>query len=383
LTHALKITVSSCRSALLAYSVWGLLAGLGCSDEPFRATDSRAANVVVTVPSVSRAAGGASSTASALSSTGLGMAVPLGAASSTVKPSVLNSDTTQMSDTTPKVPGFQIDLRFVVEVSPRVKAAFEAAQRLWQTAITGDIPDVTFRKDGSCAGNVVSGAVDDLVIFVDVRDIDGKGKILGGARPCAVRTKSLLPVSGVMQFDVADLEDFAQMGRLEEVVIHEMAHVLGFGSLWQDLDLLANPTEGTSPEDTAFLGKHAIDALNAVGGTSYQGAKVPVENTGGDGTVNAHWRDAVLGNELMTSYLSDKPGVLSRISLGALEDVGYQVDYAQAEDYRWLPQKQRAFTEPLLNPALTEASLLGAAAEGAILPLTEMAIPGRIEVLEE
>jgi hypothetical protein len=62
---------------------------------------------------------------------------------------------------------------------------------------------------------------------------------------------------------------------------------------------------------------------------------VPVESTGGLGTAGAHWRESMLGNELMTGFAgpgSEMP--FSGVTLGALRDLGYVVDLSRAEAYR-------------------------------------------------
>ena len=87
-----------------------------------------------------------------------------------------------------------------------------------------------------------------------------------------------------------------------------------------------------------------------MGGTTYTGGgssppagnKVPVENCGtspyvspvcGGGTVNGHWREVVLGNELMTGYLNAGSNPLSIASIAAQGDIGYTVNYAAADTY--------------------------------------------------
>ena len=59
---------------------------------------------------------------------------------------------------------------------------------------------------------------------------------------------------------------------------------------------------------------------------------VPLESGGGGGTRAAHWSEAVFGNELMTGYLSSTMP-LSRVTLGALQDLGYSVNYAKADPF--------------------------------------------------
>ena len=86
-------------------------------------------------------------------------------------------------------------------------------------------------------------------------------------------------------------------------------------------------------------GRQAIAAFDAVGGSAYAGAKVPVENdTGryGRGALDTHWRESVFGEELMTTavVLADGSEPLSLVTVAALEDLGYQVDRSKAQPYQ-------------------------------------------------
>ena len=89
----------------------------------------------------------------------------------------------------------------------------------------------------------------------------------------------MIPAKGVMEFDTADLLQMEHEGTLLDVITHEMGHVLGIGSIWDRLGLLANA--GTA--NPTFTGPNAIWEFNALlGATGSQ--QVPVENTGGPGT---------------------------------------------------------------------------------------------------
>jgi hypothetical protein len=137
-----------------------------------------------------------------------------------------------------------------------------------------------------------------------------------------------------MLFDSADLTNLETQGRLQAVILHEMGHVIGVGTIWSHLGFLENPaSEGTTP-DTYFDGPAARAAFDALGGTAYaSGLKVPVENTGGAGTRNGHWRESVLRNELMTGFVNLGDNPLSLITVRSLEDLGYQVSQASAEPF--------------------------------------------------
>ena len=144
--------------------------------------------------------------------------------------------------------------------------------------------------------------VDDLLIFVSLVGIDGVGKVLGQAGPCFIRTSNKLTVIGIMKFDTADLPNMEANGTLNDVILHEMGHVVGFGSIWDDpaKNFLVTPSSVCNPPppppanpctvppptcDTHFSGAAAIRRVQQPEWRQrYTGAKVPVENTCGPGT---------------------------------------------------------------------------------------------------
>jgi hypothetical protein len=178
--------------------------------------------------------------------------------------------------------------------------------------------------------------IDDLVSFAAIDSIDGPGKILGQAGPCGFRGTGL-PFLGVMMFDSADVAQLEADGEFDEVILHEMGHVLGYGTIWSGLSLLV----GGGGADPHFVGAQAVAAFDRNGGQSYSaGAKVPVENCVstpgpcGAGTQDAHWRESVLVTELMTGYLdSGVPNPLSVITTASMGDLGYTVNYAGSDPY--------------------------------------------------
>lgn len=238
-------------------------------------------------------------------------------------------------------PGFDIQLSYLTPISAGKVAAFEAAKSRWASIVRGELPDFDFGPSplqaGACADQQleVNDVVDDLRIYVVVTAIDGPGGTLGQAGPCVLRPVSELPILGVMQFDVADLNNLEASGALSAVILHEMAHVLGIGSLWQRLGLVVNLSLPASPgADTHFTGARAIVAFDAAGGVAYTGGeKVPVENELGPGSGDVHFRESVLINELMTPILNFGQNPLSAISAESLGDMGYVVDSSQASPY--------------------------------------------------
>ena len=91
----------------------------------------------------------------------------------------------------------------------------------------------------------------------------------------------------------------------------------------------------TNTLDTYYNGVNGIAGFDAIGGNTYTGGnKVPVANVGGGGTINVHWRENVLQNELMTGSLnSNTVNPLSVLSVRSLQDMGYAVNVAAADPF--------------------------------------------------
>ena len=235
--------------------------------------------------------------------------------------------------------GYAITLCFVTNMSPTQRAAFQDAATRWSSLITGDVEDVPAQTAaGACGAGSPSTnmTIDDLLIFARIEPIDGVNGVLGSAGPCFIRSSDSLPIIGTMRFDDADVAALEASGQLRDVILHEMGHVIGIGSLWSFKHLLVSPSTVGGPQlDTHFIGVSAIAGFDAVGGITYTaGLKVPVENQFGAGTINSHWREAVLGNELMTGFLNRGSNPLSVVTVRSLEDLGYTVNAAGADPFQ-------------------------------------------------
>lgn len=233
--------------------------------------------------------------------------------------------------------GFGIALCYRSTMTATQRQAFVDAAAKWSTIIAGDVPDVPQASyEGACGGSVptYNGPIDDLLIFATVEPIDGPFQIVGSAGPCVARTASLLPMLGSMRFDVADMNTLESRGLLNAVILHEMGHVLGIGTLWSLKGLVQNPSSATLVADTYFSGPNAIAGFDAIGGGAYTGGnKVPVANVGGAGTINGHWRESVLRNELLTGTINDGTNPLSVLTVRSLEDIGYTVNVINADPF--------------------------------------------------
>ena len=237
---------------------------------------------------------------------------------------------------------FDIDLILQGEVPTSVQAAFDRAAEYWSAILAAtELADVPLSGDFElgCLGITAptsKTSVDDLVIVASVRSIDGARGTIAYAAACGIRNgESGLPFMGAIAFDVDDAEWMTRRD-LDEVILHEVGHVLGIGTLWSRFGLLRNPSLlVVGHPDTHFAGPLATTAFDQAGGTAYtHGEKVPVQNRLGFGSRDSHWRDWVFDHELMTP--TQNIGVadpLSAVTIQSLADLGYTVDVGLAEAY--------------------------------------------------
>jgi len=159
-----------------------------------------------------------------------------------------------------------------------------------------------------------------------------------------------------MRFDEADILNYINSGRFESVVLHEMNHVVGFGTIWgppPDLNLLTNPAfdaneVATGSLNPRFTGAVAIANCLAAGGSTNHctvETGVAVEMCGSSGTADGHWRElfragcsatpsAAFDTELMTGFAESTPNMpWSAMSIGSFQDMGYTVNLLAADAY--------------------------------------------------
>jgi hypothetical protein len=211
---------------------------------------------------------------------------------------------------------FDINLSFTGLTSSQ-QTIFSQAESYWESVITGYQTGIS---------------ISSLDIDAEGKYIDGSGGILGSAGPNSITTQAgfTLSTSGSMQFDTADLANLESSGRLYDVIRHEIAHVIGFGTLWTSNGLsMAGTGQYTGTAGLAAY-RNEFDAAAAF---------VPVELEGGTGTADGHWDEVYQGaaltgitdalgrdmrDELMTGWLNS-PVFVSNTTLMSFEDLGYTV----------------------------------------------------------
>jgi hypothetical protein len=253
---------------------------------------------------------------------------------------------------------YTIEVRFLGGLTQVQMDAFKLAADRWSKVIVGDLPSVLV--DGE--------TIDDLLILAEGAEIDGSGGILGQAGPTHIRPRNagaaaFLPAKGSMTFDSADLAQMETAGTLNDVITHEMGHVIGIGTIWTHKRLL----KGASTGNPTFVGAAAKEEYGRLRGNPGP-TPVPVENTGGPGTRNSHWRETVFGMELMTGFVGQADNPLSRMTAASLKDIGYTVNLDAAEAYS-LPTHLELAERGLLAGGIAHE------AEGIVLPNVPTVLP--------
>jgi len=242
---------------------------------------------------------------------------------------------------------YSIDFEFDASVPGSVQSLFTAAADLWENVIVGDLPDVTL------ANGIV---VDDLLIQVDMADLGDSVIALAGFTDIRIGNTSApangnfsqngLPYIGQMTIN----SNFQAAVGIGNTIAHEIGHVIGFGTLWQnDVGNFADLVTGIGTDDPVYVGGNAVREYNQIFSNASPSVPLYEVSTADppayDGSYGSHWRDSVFNDypaygELMTAaYPVDGdngvaiPSLLSRVTVGALDDLGYVVSYLGAELY--------------------------------------------------
>lgn len=235
-------------------------------------------------------------------------------------------------------------------MSPANQALFENAAARIEAIITGDVTDAqanntNLSQDCGPPGSPVAGLptsltepVDDIIIYAAITAIDGTGSTLAQATPCVGRKAAssgglTMIAYGMMKFDAADFSSLASGGNIQEVITHEMLHVLGSGTLWETDRALISGKGGSDPR---FLGSQTRQACLALGATVTCASSVPLENTGGTGTRDFHWRESAFNTELMTGFLNTGVNPLSSMTIASMADLNFVVNTAANDPYTFV-----------------------------------------------
>lgn len=197
-----------------------------------------------------------------------------------------------------------INVNYIGTPNAQYESAFISAAATWQSLLTG-------YQDGFVTGHSF-GSSSMIGQRLNAVSIDASGYKLA--------------TDGLMEFDSADIAGFSA-AELDSLILHEMGHVLGFGTLWVDNGVYVNGSG-------EFTGAHATavwqDEFGQVGTPD-------VELEGPLGTSNVHWNEVQNGAaltgitdgqnrdmafELMTGWLNPN-SFISDLTVASFRDIGF------------------------------------------------------------
>lgn len=193
-------------------------------------------------------------------------------------------------------------------ITPGVKRLFGETETFWESKILGYQSGISLTE---------------INIDVSAEFIDNTNGILAEAGPTTLvtggfnprnRSPYFLADTGSVLLDSADLND----SNLSDTITHEVAHVLGFGTVWDLNDVYQNGTG-------RYTGIHGL--------TAYQkefdpnAAFVPVDID------DAHWDPFIdvqdpqgrpLSNELLNPFvIPEEVSFVSKTTIQSFRDIGY------------------------------------------------------------
>lgn len=217
-------------------------------------------------------------------------------------------------------PGFQITLNYTNPSLPASqKRVFERAVSRVQQIIVGDLPGVTM-ADGTF--------IDDIRITASVEAMDPG--LNGFATATAYRPGTAgLPFDGEIHLNAARISNPG----IYYTAIHEMLHALGFAS---DFFSAKNTVSGLGTTNPLFTGANAVRWYKSYFGLS-SAPGVPLYGVISEvGSYGSHWDSNTIGTEIMSVGWDTTSTVIrpfSGMTIGALQDLGYQVNYSAADFY--------------------------------------------------
>lgn len=204
-----------------------------------------------------------------------------------------------------------LDIIFATTLVPSAtqQMFLDDTESFWETALVGYQSDID---------------IDHVTITIEAFEEDGEGGLLAKAGPTETVTTSgfTLPTAGAVDLDVSDLNRLEADGRLLNLLMHEVAHVLGFGTLWTENGVYVNGSGQYTGRDGLRAYQKEFDR---------RATSIPVELDGGITTQDSHWDETWAGgpNELMTGYLDPSP-YFSDTTIASFRDLGYTTSLAPA-----------------------------------------------------
>lgn len=203
---------------------------------------------------------------------------------------------------------------------------------------------------------------------------------------------NIMPYEGTIQlnslYTASMLADTRTGGKTQYyyVVLHELGHILGIGPFWSSSSPIYAPiTSYTDANDSTtkyyYTGTNAFNQYKSYLSSDLSNAVIglPIEDNGGSGTAAVHPEEGLenevstdtryingifhpgINEELMTGWMEGSPTdtPLSRVTLGFLEDMGYIVNYSDAESFSIIYTSMSFSDYRKQNKTISEMKSLG------------------------
>ncbi len=251
---------------------------------------------------------------------------------------------------------YNIRLVLAPSVSKNHLPGIYRAVSKWQAIINGSLPYPetvsSIHIEQNC-GVMISQpelTVDDIVLFINVAKIDEANNVYANAGWC-ILDDNKMPRVAVITLDSADVDALARNRHLEAVMIHEIAHCLGFGTLWETKSVFGFYTRqyvtAASVNPPWFFERPNAQIAEAEVTGNAVGPYPQVEHLGGQGTERSHWSDARYGKEIMTGFIDHDQPVISLLTIRSMADIGYEVDVTQADELKVVETKKSLRQTPM------------------------------------
>ena len=221
----------------------------------------------------------------------------------------------------------------------KVRLSMERVAAKWRSVLRS-APGGEFVRlgVGECRNAVaVAQFITGLRVLVKLDTLPAR--IAGQGGPCVIRSTGL-PLLGTISLNILTFDALSDR-KLDDLLQHEVGHVLGLGTIWGRGVFAPFVVGDSSAPDPIFVGSNALAAFSKLGQSNrFTGRTVPLQPN-----VRGHWRgDAFLG-EVMAPTLVSTPQPTSAVTVAALRDLGWNVE----------PEAYEEFTLPaaVLQPAVT------------------------------
>ena len=233
----------------------------------------------------------------------------------------------------------------------RVVLSMQRVAEKWRRVIRTAPPGEFVRLEiGECRNRVpVAQFINGVRVLIKLDTLPSR--IAGQGGPCVIRGNGL-PLLGTVSLNILTWASLSDR-KLDDLIQHEVGHVLGLGTIWQRGMFSPLVMGDSSAADPIFVGPNALAAFTRLGQSGrFAGRTVPLQLN-----VRGHWRgDAFLG-ELMAPTLVSSAQPTSAVTVAALRDLGWLIEPEAYEEFT-LPET--VLSAAVVSPrVISTPSILG------------------------